>query len=203
MRLELDHVIVCVADLESGARLFEERFGVSPVAGGRHTGHGTENSIIPLGPNYVELLAVTDPVEADSSSFGRWAAAQSHGADAKALCLRTDDLDSVCRRLGLEAASMSRETPEGEVLEWRIAGLEQALPRVMPFFIQWEVAEESHPGRRHVVHPAGEARLTSVAILGDHVDELADWAPEPEGLDYVSAPYREITYHLAVAAKAL
>jgi len=54
-----------------------------------------------------------------------------------------------------------------------------------------------------VTPTAMEARLTSVAILGDHVDDLRSWAPEPDGLSYLLAPYREITYHLATAAKAL
>lgn len=203
MRLELDHIIVCVADLSSATRLFEERFGVTTVGGGKHPGHGTENSIIPLGPNYIELLTVSDPIEAASSPFGRWAVEQSHGADAKAVCVRTDDLDSVCQRLGLSATVMSRETPDGDRLEWRIAGLEEALPQVMPFFIQWDMAEELHPGRALATPAARESRLTSVAILGDHVDDLRLWAPEPGGLSYLLAPYREITYHLATAAKAL
>lgn len=203
MGLELDHIIVCVADLSSGAQLFEQRFGVASAEGGRHRDHGTENRIIPLGHTYIELLTVSDPDEADTSPFGRWAGEQSHGAGAKAVCLRTDDLDSVCRRLDLEPVAMSRETPDGQVLQWRIAGLEEAPPRVMPFFIQWDVAEELHPGRVSVSHPSGEAALTSVAILGDHVDELTEWAPQPEGLTYLDGPYREITYHLAVAAQAL
>lgn len=203
MRLELDHLIVCVADLDAAAELFEDRFGVRAVGGGRHLGHGTENRIIPLGSNYIELLAVSDVAEAASSDFGQWAADQTHGADANAVCLRTDDLDAVCDRLGLETSSMSRATPAGQLLEWRIAGLEQALPQVMPFFIQWNISPESHPGRASVTHPAGEAKLTSVAILGDHVDDLSNWAPEPDGLSYIPAPYREITYHLAAGSEVL
>jgi len=203
MRLELDHVIVCVADLDTAAEVFEERFGVTAVGGGRHPGHGTENRIIPLGSSYIELLAVVAEDEAATSPFGRWAAEQSHGADAKAVCLRSDDLDAVCARLDLEPLSMSRETPDGRLLEWRIAGLEPALCQVLPFFIQWDTPPELHPGRTPVAHPAGEARMTSVAILGDHVDELVDWAPEPDGLSYLDAPYREIAYHLAATPKAL
>lgn len=203
MRLQLDHVIVCVADLESASALFEERFGVVTVGGGRHVGHGTANAIIPLGDDYIELLAVADIDEASASPFGRWAAEQTHGADAKAVCLRTDDLDAVCARLGLESSSMSRATASGDRLEWRIAGLEEALGRVMPFFIQWDIPGEMHPGRAQARHPAGEVDLTSVAILGDHVDELSEWAPDPEGLDYIPAQYRGITYHLAAGLEAL
>ena len=203
MGLELDHIIVCAADLGSAAQLFEERFGVVSIGGGRHAGHGTENRIIPLGSTYIELLTVFDREEADTSPFGRWTAQQPHGAGAKAVCLRTDDLDAVCRRLDLEPVAMSRENSDGQLLQWRTAGLEHALPRTMPFFIQWDVPQGLHPGRVPVSHPAGEAALTSVAILGDHVGELTDWAPQPQGLTYLTGPYREITYHIAVAAGAL
>ncbi|HEX6222144.1 MAG TPA: VOC family protein [Acidimicrobiia bacterium] len=203
MTLELDHVIVCVADLDSAATTFEERFGVRAVGGGRHPGHGTENRIIPLGVNYIELLAVADDDEAAGSPFGTWAALQAHGADAKAVCLRTDDLDEVCARLGLEASSMSRTTADGQRLAWRVAGLEHALPRLLPFFIQWDVPPDLHPGRVTVDHPAVDARLTSVAILGDHVDELRLWAPDPDGLDYIEAPHRGVTYHIASTQRAL
>lgn len=203
MRLELDHLIVCVEDLESAAGLFEERFRVGTVSGGRHPGHGTENRIIPLGDTYIEILAVVDRDEATSGPFGRWAVAQTHGADAKAVCLRTDDLESVCARLGLEASPMSRTTADGERLDWRIAGLGEALPRLLPFFIEWDVPAELHPGRAAVDHPAGQPRLTSVAILGDHVDELREWAPDPVGLTYIEAPHRGVTYHLASTAETL
>lgn len=203
MRLELDHLIVCVADLETAAVEFEERFRVRAVGGGRHPGHGTENRIIPLGDNYIELITVADEIEAAGSPLGSWVARQGHGADADAVCLRTDDIDAVGTRLGVEALSMSRTTADGTKLEWRIAGLELALSGVLPFFIQWDVPPDLHPGRTAVDHPAGDARLTSVAILGDHVDELRRWAPEPDGLAYIEAPHRGVTYHLASTPEAL
>ena len=43
-----------------------------PYAGGRHPGHGTANRIVPLGSSYIELMAVVDRVEADSSPLGSW-----------------------------------------------------------------------------------------------------------------------------------
>lgn len=45
----IDHLIVCVGDLDEAARSFKDRLGLNSVEGGRHPGHGTANRIIPLG----------------------------------------------------------------------------------------------------------------------------------------------------------
>ena len=63
MSLMIDHLIVCVGDLDEAARSFKDRLALDSVEGGRHSGHGTANRIIPLGGCYVELLAVVDPSE--------------------------------------------------------------------------------------------------------------------------------------------
>ena len=40
------------------------------VAGGAHEGVGTHNRLVPLGADYVELLAIADPDEAAASPLG-------------------------------------------------------------------------------------------------------------------------------------
>ncbi|MGD2060716.1 MAG: VOC family protein [Acidimicrobiia bacterium] len=187
MPLALDHVIVCVADLAQASREFEDRYGVVSVEGGRHRGHGTANRLIPLGDNYVELLAVVAPKEAKTSALGTWALHQAAVPGGDAVCLRTDDLDGVCARLGLTPDPMSRVTPDGMILDWRLAGMKQAFANRLPFFIQWDVPDDLHPGRIAVEHPAGQVRLVETTISGNpaHVGRLQDWAPDPEGVDYV------------------
>src|SRR5436190_1157707 len=63
----VDHVLLPVADLEVGAQRFYERFGLKGIPGGRHPGVGTANVIVPLGLQYLELIAVVDQGEAASS----------------------------------------------------------------------------------------------------------------------------------------
>src|SRR5205809_7521336 len=63
----VDHVLLPVADLEVGAQRFYERFGLKGIPGGRHPGGGTANVIVPLGLQYLELIAVVDEGEAASS----------------------------------------------------------------------------------------------------------------------------------------
>ena len=70
--LAIDHVIVIVEDLDAAARRYYEQTGLASVSGGRHPGHGTANRIVPLGSSYIELMAVVDRVEADSSPLGSW-----------------------------------------------------------------------------------------------------------------------------------
>ncbi len=185
MGLAIDHIIVCVPDLDQSVREFEKEHGVASVAGGRHDGHGTANRLIPLGDNYIELLAVVDPKQAKTSALGTWAIHRAAVPGADALCLRSDELDEVANRLGLETVEMSRLTPDGVILGWRLAGLRQALSKGLPFFIHWDIPDDLHPGRTEVSHPAGEVRLGDVRVSGD-VDDLTKWLEGARGVSIVA-----------------
>lgn len=189
MSLQVDHIVVCVADLDEAAGQFEDQHGVRSVEGGRHPGHGTANRLIPFGESYIELLAIVAPKEAKTSAWGTWAMHRAAVPGADAVCLRTLDLESLSNRLGLEQMTMSRVTPDGVVLGWRLAGLKQALTNRVPFFINWDVPDDLHPGRADVEHPAGDVRLVDVEMRGDieYVRRLREWAPDPKGLSYVPA----------------
>jgi len=177
--LRIDHVVLCVPDLDRAGEYLSRRYGLVSHLGGKHPGHGTANRIVPLGDAYLELVAVVDPVEAVGSTFGSWVADNaSHPPSPRAVCLRTDDIDEVCDRLGLEAMSMSRETPDGSILRWRLAGLEQALAEALPFFVQWEIPEDKLPGR---MKPGNKAHIDEVILTGD-VDRLRQWTADAGGL---------------------
>jgi len=184
MTLEIDHIVVCVADLDGAARAFEAEHGVVSVAGGRHSGQGTANRLIPLGGTYIELLAAVDPDEARTSALGTWALHRATVPGADGLCLRTDDLDALSAGLGVSQMEMSRVTPDGLILSWRLAGLERALASGLPFFIAWDIPDDLHPGRIVVTHPAGPLALGRVTISGD-VSALEQWAPGTPNLSYL------------------
>lgn len=174
--LEIDHVVLCVESLDLAVRELEAK-GLPSVDGGRHVGHGTGNRIVPLGDAYLELVAVLDPAEASKSVFGRWVAENAtRQAKAHGLCLRTDDLDSVCDRLELAPVSMGRQRPDGAELRWRLAGLEVMVSDGFPFFIEWQVDPQDHPG-------VGEGIVASVeATIHGHLSRLAEWVPHSAGL---------------------
>src|SRR3954465_3243242 len=69
--MHIDHAIIATADLEAAARRLEDEHGLAVSGGGRHLGIGTENRIVPLGPGYLELIAVVDAQEADATPLGR------------------------------------------------------------------------------------------------------------------------------------
>ncbi|MEA1903148.1 MAG: VOC family protein [Actinomycetota bacterium] len=183
MDLAIDHLVLCAASLDDAAAAVGDRLGALSVPGGLHTGLGTENRIVPLGPNYLEILAIADAVEASTNPFGRWAGERTEGELAvDAVCLRTSNLDSVCSRLGLDPTPMSRIRPDGVELSWRVAGIEEALNNGLPFFIEWGVPEELMPGATYIPGPSGETRLQSVTIAGEK-RQLVEWVGETDRLD--------------------
>jgi hypothetical protein len=161
--VRIDHVLYAVADLESGANRFEEDLGLESVRGGEHPGWGTANRIVPLGPDYLELIAVADPAAAAASEFGRLVL--DAGERLVGWAVATDDIDSVAARLGLEPQRGSRTRPDGVRLAWRLAGVADALRSggELPFFIQWDGPSLLHPGG----DPSAPAGISWVEVTGD------------------------------------
>ena len=129
-----------------------------------------------------EVLAVVEAKEAKTSALGTWAMHRAAVPGADAVCLRTDDIDEVSERLDLQTMNMSRVTPDGVILDWRLAGLKQALSNGVPFFIQWDIPDDLHPGRVQVEHQAGPVGLGSVTIAGD-IEQLGRWVEGVPGLE--------------------
>ncbi len=175
MSLVPDHLVVCVIDLEEANEMFANRHGLASVEGGRHPGHGTANRIVPLGDTYIELVAVVDGTESVDSPFGSWVSSQAAGPTrVNALCLRTDDIDSVANDREIEVVAMSRARPDSSTLSWRVAGIERTIADSYPFFIEWSVPDSELPGRTSIDHRAGVAHLDSVELKGDG-EALKSW----------------------------
>jgi len=181
--IEIDHVIVPVPDLDRGAAQLLGKFGLSSVPGGRHAGHGTGNRVIPLGADYLELMAVVDPTEAAASPLGRWVTAHTT-TDLKpaALCLRTDDIASIAASLEEEPEAMSRQRPDGSTLSWHVAGLSGMLgPDNRPFFIEWHCRPQDHPGATPIDH-----RVEIAGIAGVKIGAPGSLEPMLAGIDGIS-----------------
>jgi len=169
MPLAFDHVIVLARDLEATSRALFDAHGLAARPGGRHRGHGTANAIVPLGRDYLEIMAVADAGEARGSAVGRWVlAAIERGDTFLALSVRTDDIAVLAARIGSGILNLERARPDGMTLRCRLAGLEAAMgPEHLPFFIQWDVAPEHHPGRDHALHRVEPLGITGVELGGD------------------------------------
>ncbi|MEX0983587.1 MAG: VOC family protein [Actinomycetota bacterium] len=167
--LRIDHVVRVVKDLdEAGDRLLRDQ-GLVSFPGGTHPRWGTANRIAPLGRDYVELISVLDLATASGTTLGRMLRDLVAAGDAWfALCLADDDIDATCVRLGLEAVPGSRERPDGSVVRWRGAGIEdERRTPDLPFFLAWDVPAEMHPGAAAVHHPDGATGIAWVEVAGD------------------------------------
>lgn len=164
-----------MADLAAAGSEIEARHGLTSIEGGRHPGWGTANRIVPLGEAYLELVAVVDEAEAARSAFGSWVAKASP-ARAKPIgwAVRTNNLGEVARRLGLVVVAGSRTTRGGQLLRWRLAGIERAAAEPShPFFIEWERGTPL-PGQTPASHRATGVRMARVQLDGD-ADRLGVW----------------------------
>src|SRR6202162_334634 len=168
----VDHVLLPVANLEEGARTLRERFGLHAIAGGRHPRLGTANMIVPLGRQYLELIAVADPQEAAAGRLGkRIPPALDQGRMFLDWALRTRDLDGMRSKLlaaGWDlppVAEGSRLRPDGQVLRWRTQDVNTGASRsAVPFVIEWDVPEGLHPGESAAEHPSGATALRRVVV---------------------------------------
>jgi hypothetical protein len=165
---ELDHVVIAVTDLTDASRAIEAEYGLTAREGGRHPSWGTANRIVPLGDAYLELVTVVDATTAAHSSFGRWVSeSRSDLLSPVGWAVRTQELDEVASRLGLTIEAGSRTGRDGELVEWRLAGVEEAAADpALPFFIEWAPGTRL-PGQAHSVHPIGEVSIAKVRVRGD------------------------------------
>lgn len=167
MGVEVDHVLMAVADLDRAAARLEREHGLKVLGGGRHPGLGTANRILPLGRQYLELIAVADPAEAATSRLGqRVQRAVAEGRTFVDWALRTDDLGELQERLeaaGWElppAWSGTRPRPDGSVLRWRTQELDPGLDAsVIPFVIEWDIPAGAHPGEQGAEHSLSKVIL--------------------------------------------
>lgn len=172
--LAIDHVILTTDDVGATADELHERTGLAALEGGRHEGHGTGNWLVPLGDSYLELLTVLDEDEARHSPWGSWVLARREHGLAFA-CLRTPDADAVAARLGRAPVAMSRRTPDGQLLRWRLVGIDDALSSArLPFFIEWDLGDVPHPGAATAPHQTSPHGISGLELGGDP-DRVSSW----------------------------
>ena len=168
----IDHVLLPVGNLEDAARHLHERYGLQANPGGRHAAGGTANYIVPLGFQYLELIAVVEPSEIRDSHLGaRVMQAVGDGRTFVAWALRTADLDALRAKLLGEGwnlppiAEGSRRRPDGQVLSWRTQDVERgAGPTAIPFVIEWKIADGLHPGEAAATHEHGATSIKRVVV---------------------------------------
>lgn len=155
----LDHLVLAAPDLTSAVRTFADRTGVEPVRGGSHLGLGTANFLVDLGNGgYLEIIG-PDPEQPAPVTPRPFGIDELTEARLVTWAVRIDDIDALvaqARDGGYDAGDprpMSRRTPDGELLEWRVTA-----PRfdyadgLVPFLIDW--GDSPHPTTRHLPRTA-------------------------------------------------
>src|SRR3954454_10772882 len=131
--VRIDHVIYATDDLDGAAERLKAEHGLEATGGGGHDGLPTHNRIVPLGGGYLEILAIADPDEAETSALGRAVATRltQVGEGLMGWAVAVDDVAPIAERLGTEISTISRQG-----LSARLTGVEQALATpTLPFFI--------------------------------------------------------------------
>ena len=153
MLTRIDHVMICVPDLERGIDTYT-RIGFNIHPGGVHAGKGTRNAIAFNEDDYLELVE-----SLEHSSGIRYIAVQSDNLAADVAAMRARGVD-----VG-EAADGGRRTPAGQELRWKTAMLGARNPLPI-FFIQHLTPVQER--RRQVPgagrHPNGVLRADRVYI---------------------------------------
>jgi catechol 2,3-dioxygenase-like lactoylglutathione lyase family enzyme len=196
--LRVDHIIYAAPDLEAAVDVIEKRLGVRAAGGGQHTGQGTHNGLLALGPQtYLEIVA-PDPYQPEP------AASRPYGVDGMThpglvgWALTCDDIDAsvaTSRTRGFDPGDVvegRRVTPTGTVLRWRATSAENA--GVIPFLISWDdtphPAHSAPPGLTleslHIEHPDPASVGPNLHALGAHVEVRP--APEPALVARVFGP---------------
>lgn len=140
----LDHLVYATTDLEKSASELAELFGCELQSGGSHTGLGTANYLMSLGnSHYLEVIGpdVNQPKLERPRPFG---IDDLEAPGLVTFAISAGDIDRQCAdalAAGYDPGpvlDMSRKTPTGELLAWRLAPVgKDTCDGAVPFLIDW------------------------------------------------------------------
>lgn len=196
----LDHVVHFVDDPVSSARLLRDA-GFRSLAGGHHPNWGTYNSLCHFGLPYVEFLGVEDEALASQpqqNDLVRQIVTDLRmGQGLGRIAIRTRHLDAVAenlRKFGLAVEGPipgQRQRPDGRTLRWSLVFARSPSGRLpLPFFIQWEDADDKRLldlKAQGLVgeHPLGNPEISDIYfVVGDPEGVAGSWQ------EWFSLPFR-------------
>lgn len=180
----LDHLVYATPDLDATAAELERLLGVRPAEGGRHPGFGSRNRLLGLGGrSYLEIVG-PDPEQEDPAGPRPFGIDRLRAAGLAGWALAVEDIDAVvarARERGYDPGDpqdMSRRTPSGELLRWRLTPPHRAGHEgLVPFLIDWGTTRHPAEGLPVVelvsvaaVHPDPEAVRRDLAAVDTRLD---------------------------------
>jgi hypothetical protein len=181
--MTIDHLVYGAPDLEAATDDLDVRFGARAQPGGKHLGIGTHNALLALGPRtYLEVIA-PDPQQPQPSSPRPFGLDELTSARLVGWAVGCDDIDgdiSRARDAGYDpgdAIEMTRTSPAGAVLRWRLTRNAIAGGPV-PFLIAW--GDTEHPATTapeglvleafEIEHPEPDSLAATLGALGADID---------------------------------
>jgi catechol 2,3-dioxygenase-like lactoylglutathione lyase family enzyme len=177
----IDHLVITVPDLAAAIKTYRD-LGFTVVAGGRHTGVGTDNALIAFrDSSYLELVGFYEP-----RPDHRWWAPLQKGGGLVDFCLQTDDLAGdadVLRRAGVDMGDLERRhrlRPDGVEVRW-VCALARGLHRgVAPFVLAEETGrDERVPAQR--THANGVTGVGRVTVAVHDLPTVRGWYEQALG----------------------
>jgi Glyoxalase-like domain len=177
MLTRIDHVMICVPELDHGIDQYR-RLGFDVQPGGVHPGRGTHNAIAFHREDYLELLSVRDRDEYTRAGGGGLLDFLAAGGGLRYLAVQSDDLAAdvaAMRGRNVEVSDPlegSRQTPDGRTLRWRSASLGPRNPLPI-FFIEHRTPLAERRGRAGE-HPNGVLGVERAYIAVPDVARAAE-----------------------------
>ncbi|EST34308.1 VOC family protein [Streptomyces roseochromogenus] len=183
----LDHLVYATPDLAATVADFTRRTGVAPAPGGAHVGLGTRNYLVGLGgPCYLEIIG-PDPEQPDPARPRPFGIDQLPAPSIVTWAICPPDLDATvtaARSAGESTGpirAMSRQRPDGTLLEWRLTLDESA--GVVPFLIDWGTTAQPAAGLPSVTLLAMSASAPNPSKVHRQLIALGTDLPLAEGPD--------------------
>lgn len=170
----LDHILLGSSDLDQGVAFVESRTGVKAAFGGVHPGVGTRNALLSLGERrYLEIIA-PDPKQENADARRVNELRKLETPKLVGWAAHPGNFDVFVQKIKQQGIAIegpmpgSRARPDGRVLKWKTAALNDDRGGLVPFFIEWEQGS---------VHPSSDApggcRLEAFSVAGPDPDALA------------------------------
>ncbi|THV22858.1 VOC family protein [Glycomyces paridis] len=140
----LDHLVLATPDLAGTVAEVARLTGTAPVPGGVHLGLGTRNQLLGIGDGaYLEIVG-PDPEQAAPQGPRPFGIDGLDEARLTTWAIRVEDVDAAvaaAREAGHDPGEpwdMSRQTPDGERLSWRLTlDRNRGHSGLVPFLIDW------------------------------------------------------------------
>lgn len=167
----IDHLVYAVPDLDTGIAAVQEQIGATLSPGGHHQRWGTRNALLGLGAGcYLEVIGPDPDVPSRTGEPRPFGIDDLTRPRLATWCAAPPDLEAgiqAVRDVGYDPGQpleMSRRTPGGSLLVWRLAMSDDPLPGggILPFLIDWGTTP--HPSQ------SAPSAVTLARLSAEHPD---------------------------------